>query len=115
MPPEREFSRKIVVVVGGASGIGREALLLAKRGAHVVVADMNAASADDVAKEAATLSSKEMVLGTALDLTSRDSIAGAFRATIDRFGGIDAVVNTAAIYPTPAQARLGTPGRKRCR
>ncbi len=103
MPPEREFSRKIVVVVGGASGIGREvALLLAKRGAHVVVADMNAASADEVAKEAATLSSKEMVLGTALDLTSRDSIAGAFRATIDRFGGIDAVVNTAAIYPTPA-------------
>ena len=88
----------------------------AKRGAHVVVADMNAASADDVAKEAATLSSKEMVLGTALDLTSRDSIAGAFRATIDRFGGIDAVVNTAAIYPTPAQARRQrTPGRKRCR
>ena len=28
MPPEREFSRKIVVVVGGASGIGREVALL---------------------------------------------------------------------------------------
>ncbi len=42
MPPEREFSRKIVVVVGGASGIGREvALQIAKRGGHVVVADMN--------------------------------------------------------------------------
>ena len=107
MPPEREFSRKIVVVVGGASGIGREvALQIAKRGGHVVVADMNVASAEEAAKEAAALASKEMVLATALDLTSRESIAAAFRATIDRFGGIDAIVNTAAIYPTPAP---GTP------
>ena len=114
MPPEREFSRKIVVVVGGASGIGREvALQIAKRGGHVVVADMNVDSAEEVAKEAAALSSKEMVLATALDLTSRDSIAAAFRATVDRFGGIDAVVNTAAIYPTPAAGHAA--GRRRGR
>ncbi len=107
MPLEREFSRKIVVVVGGASGIGREvALQIAKRGGHVVVADMNVASAEEAATEAAALSSKEMVLAAALDLTSRGSIAAAFRATVDRFGGIDAIVNTAAIYPTPAP---GTP------
>ena len=43
MPAEREFSRKIAVVVGGGSGIGREvALLLAQRGAHILVADQNA-------------------------------------------------------------------------
>ena len=66
------------------SGIGREvALQIAKRGGHVVVADMNVASAEEAAKEAAALSSKEMVLATALDLTSRDSIAAAFRATVD--------------------------------
>ena len=42
MPAEREFSRKIALVVGGGSGIGREvALPLAGRGAHVVVADQN--------------------------------------------------------------------------
>src|SRR4029077_8631971 len=47
MPPEREFSRKIALVVGGGSGIGREvALELARRGAHVVVADQNTAAAD---------------------------------------------------------------------
>jgi len=37
MPPEAEFSRKIVLVIGAASGIGHEvAVLLAKKGAHVV-------------------------------------------------------------------------------
>ena len=107
MPAEREFSRRIVLVVGGASGIGREtSLLLAKRGAHVVVADLNAASAEAVADEAAALSSRELVMGVPLDLSSRDSIAAACRATVLRFGGLDAVVNTAAVFPTPAP---GTP------
>ena len=46
------------------------------------------------------------MLGVALDLSSRESIAAAFRATVLRFGGLDAVINTAAIFPTPAP---GTP------
>ncbi|CAN5747718.1 bifunctional rhamnulose-1-phosphate aldolase/short-chain dehydrogenase [soil metagenome] len=107
MPPERELSRRIVLVVGGASGIGREvSLLLAKRGAHVVVADLNAESAQTVAEEAAALSSRDAVLGTAIDLSSRQSIAAALRSTVMQFGGLDAVINTAAIFPTPAP---GTP------
>ena len=107
MPPEREFSRKVVVVVGGASGIGREvALQIARRGGHVVVADQNLASAEETALEAVRLSTKDMVLAAPLDLTSRESMAAALRATIARFGGIDAIVNTAAIYPTPPP---GTP------
>ncbi len=107
MPPEREFSRKIVVVVGGGSGIGREvALQIARRGGHVVVADQNLATADTVAKESVALASTEMVMSVALDLTSRDSMVAAFRQVIDRFGGIDVVVNTAAIYPTPAPGTL---------
>lgn len=110
MPPERELSRRIVLVVGGASGIGREvALLVARRGAHVVVADLNGASAEAVANEAAALSSREQVMGTALDLGSRQSMAAALRATVLRFGGLDAVINTAAIFPTPAP---GTPAEQ---
>src|SRR5207245_3689404 len=102
MPPEKEFSRKVVVVVGGASGIGREvARQIAKRGGHVVVADQNAAASAEVAQEAATLSSGEMVQAAALDLTSRATIEAAVRAAVLQFGGFDSVVNTAAIYPTP--------------
>ncbi len=102
MPAEKEFSRKVVVVVGGASGIGKEvALQIARRGGHVVVADQNASSAQQTAAEAAALSSGEMVFSTPLDLTRRDTMTAAVRASVLQFGGFDSVVNTAAIYPTP--------------
>ncbi|MFL6414464.1 MAG: bifunctional rhamnulose-1-phosphate aldolase/short-chain dehydrogenase [Bryobacteraceae bacterium] len=102
MPPEAEFSRKIALIVGGGSGIGREvALLLARKGAHVVVADQNAAGAKEVAREAAAVSSSENVIYTQVDLSSGSSIAEAGRFTISQFGGLDVIVNTAAIYPVP--------------
>jgi rhamnose utilization protein RhaD (predicted bifunctional aldolase and dehydrogenase)/NAD(P)-dependent dehydrogenase (short-subunit alcohol dehydrogenase family) len=102
MPAEREFSRQIALVVGGGSGIGREvALLLARRGAHVVVADQHAANAESTWADARQLSSPEMGMAAAIDLSSRESIATALRATILAFGGVDIVINTAAIYPTP--------------
>ena len=102
MPPEREFSRKVAVVIGGGSGIGREvALQIARRGGHVVVADANVAGAEEASRDAGKLSNAEMVAAAPLDLTARDTIAAAYRATIRQFGGFDIVVNTAAIYPTP--------------
>src|SRR5262245_58009333 len=110
MPPEREFSRKIALVVGGASGIGKDVVLeLSKRGAHVMVADLNAQAAQQASAEASRLSSKELVLSTALDLGSRESIRDAMTAAVLAFGGLDVVINTAAIYPTPAP---GTPSEQ---
>ncbi len=102
LPPEREFSRRIVLVVGGGSGIGRDAVLeMAKRGAHVIVADRNLAAAEETATEAIAVSSAEMVMACALDLSARESIHDALSAIVQRFGGLDCVINTAAIYPTP--------------
>ncbi len=105
MPAEREFSRKIAVVVGGGSGIGREvALLLAARGAQVVVADRDVESAEAVRAEAASVSAAEAVATAGVDLESRHSIAAALRAAVLQFGGVDVLVNTAAIYSTAASS-----------
>lgn len=102
MPSEAEFSRKIFLIVGGASGIGREtALLLAKKGAHVVVADVDVEGASKVAAEAGALGSPEFTAHTQLDLGSSQSLAEAVKFTVLQFGGIDGIVNTAAIYPVP--------------
>jgi rhamnose utilization protein RhaD (predicted bifunctional aldolase and dehydrogenase)/NAD(P)-dependent dehydrogenase (short-subunit alcohol dehydrogenase family) len=102
MPAEAEFSRKIGLIVGGASGIGREvALLVARRGAHLVVADFDEAGARKVAEQAGALASPEFVSFTSVDLSSADSLTAAVRKAILEFGGIDFIVNTAAIYPVP--------------
>jgi len=99
MPLEAEFSREIALVVGGASGIGREAaLLLARKGAHIVVADFDEKGAVAVAQEVAAIATSEMVAHTAVDLSSADSLLEAVNFTVATFGGIDCVVNTAAIY-----------------
>jgi len=102
MPPEAEFSCKIALVIGGASGIGREvALLLARRGAHVMVADFDRQGAGNVAEEVGAIASREFVSHTGVDLSSSASLAEATRFTISQFGGLDVIVNTAAIYPVP--------------
>jgi rhamnose utilization protein RhaD (predicted bifunctional aldolase and dehydrogenase)/NAD(P)-dependent dehydrogenase (short-subunit alcohol dehydrogenase family) len=102
MPPEAEFSRKIVLVIGGASGIGREVgLLLARKGAHIVVADFDEPGAQKVADEAGRLSSRDQVASTKVNLGSAQSLGEAVKFTIAHFGGIDGIANTAAIYPVP--------------
>jgi rhamnulose-1-phosphate aldolase/alcohol dehydrogenase len=104
MPPEAEFSRRIVAVVGGGSGIGREvALELARRGAHVLVADVDGQSAAATASEAAKLSSRDMVVSTAVDLGSPASLTEAAAIATLEFGGLDGAVNTAAVYPVAGQ------------
>jgi rhamnose utilization protein RhaD (predicted bifunctional aldolase and dehydrogenase)/NAD(P)-dependent dehydrogenase (short-subunit alcohol dehydrogenase family) len=103
MPAEAEFSRRIALIIGAASGIGREvALLLARKGAHVVVADFDQQGAKKVADEAGAISSPEVVAHVCVDLSSAASLGDAADFTISQFGGVDIIVNTAAIYPVPA-------------
>jgi NAD(P)-dependent dehydrogenase (short-subunit alcohol dehydrogenase family) len=100
-PPEEELSRRILLIVGGGSGIGREvALLAAKRGAHVMVADRDAKGAESVAEETRSIAGKEAVSWASIDIRDRKAIRSALEATISQFGGIDILINTAALFPS---------------
>lgn len=100
-PPEKELSRSIALVVGGGSGIGREvALLAAARGAHVMIADRDAAGAGRIQEELGAITSKEFVASTAVDIRNREAIRDALKATIAAFGGVDILINTAALFPS---------------
>jgi rhamnose utilization protein RhaD (predicted bifunctional aldolase and dehydrogenase)/NAD(P)-dependent dehydrogenase (short-subunit alcohol dehydrogenase family) len=100
-PPEKELSRRVVLIVGGGSGIGREvALLAAERGAHVMVADRDVNGAEAVAEETKAIAGKEAVGWTSIDIRDRKAIKAALETTIKQFGGIDILINTAALFPS---------------
>lgn len=100
-PAEKELSRNIALVIGGGSGIGREvALLAASRGAHVMVADRDTAAAEATERELAGVTSRELVQSTAVDIRSREAIGKAIQATVEAFGGVDILINTAAMFPS---------------
>jgi NAD(P)-dependent dehydrogenase (short-subunit alcohol dehydrogenase family) len=106
-PQEKELSRQVCLVVGGANGIGREtALLASQRGAHVVVADKDLESAKKVAEEALKSGGKEAAVAVAIDIRDRDSIRRAFREAIAAYGGLDIIVNTAAIFPSSTDGQI---------
>ena len=100
-PPEKELSRRIALIVGGGSGIGREvALLAAERGAHVVIADRDTAGAEAVTEEVKSLFGKEVAVSASIDITKRDTIREALAVAVQQFGGVDILINTAAIFPS---------------
>jgi rhamnose utilization protein RhaD (predicted bifunctional aldolase and dehydrogenase)/NAD(P)-dependent dehydrogenase (short-subunit alcohol dehydrogenase family) len=100
-PAEKELSRRIVLIVGGGSGIGREvALLAAARGAHIMIADRDEAAAAHVADELKSVTNKEFVASVGVDIRSREAIGKALKATAAAFGGVDILINTAAMFPS---------------
>ncbi len=95
-PPEKELARRVAVVTGGASGIGRAvARLLAREGAHVVVGDLDEAGAAKVADEITASTGAGRALPLRLDVTSEISVTDAFAATVLEYGGVDVVVSNA--------------------
>jgi rhamnulose-1-phosphate aldolase/alcohol dehydrogenase len=97
-PPEKELARRIVLVTGGASGIGRAAALrLAAEGAHVVVGDLDAAGARKVADEVVAAMGPGRAIGLGMDVASEASVRAAFEEAVLAYGGLDIVVSNAGI------------------
>jgi rhamnulose-1-phosphate aldolase/alcohol dehydrogenase len=95
-PPEKELARRIALVTGGASGIGRAiARRLAAEGAHVVIGDVDAAGAARTAEEITAAVGSGRALGLAMDVTSEASVRSAFEATVLTYGGLDVLVSNA--------------------
>ncbi len=88
------FEDKVAVVTGAAGGIGEAyARALHTAGAAVVIADMDAERGELVAKD---LGDRALFVRT--DVSDHESAAALSAATVDAFGGLDLLVNNAAIY-----------------
>lgn len=97
---------KVVLVTGGANGVGREcALLAAREGAKVVVNDLGAGvtGEDDDSAETAERVARQICASGGEAVSNRDSVASyaavdsMVRQAVDTFGRIDAVINPAGI------------------
>lgn len=84
------------VVTGAGSGIGRGiALVLAERGADVVVSDIDLSAAESVADEVRALG--RVAHSVQADVTDRESTDSLASASIEAFGSIDVLVNNAGV------------------
>lgn len=106
-PPEKELSRKVLLIVGGGSGIGREtALLASQRGAHVAVSDIDEDAANAASEGLKKTSGKEGSVAVGVDIRKRESIRRAIESVIATYGGIDVLINTAALFPSSADGNI---------
>ena len=91
------FQGKVAVVTGAAQGIGEAyARALAAEGASVVVADLNEEGGARVAAEITAKGGRAVFVAT--DVSSHESAEAMAARAIDEYGGIDLLVNNAAIY-----------------
>ncbi len=88
---------KVAVVTGGAQGLGRAIILgMAREGAKVVVADLQADKAKSVAEEARALGAEALALE--VNVASEPSVQRLAEETFKRFGAVDILVNDAGVY-----------------
>ncbi len=114
MPAEKELARQVHVVIGAGSGIGKEvAHRLVKDGAHIVSVDLNAAAAEETAKEitdklgagigvgGSGISGCGPAVGLAANITDRASVRAMLDQVALAYGGFDSIEVTAGIFFAP--------------
>ena len=114
MPPEQSLARNVVIVVGAGSGIGHAvAHRVAKEGAQVVCADLNAESAQATADELTKIygmgigvagtgiSGCGPAIGLSVDITDRTSVRAFLGQVLLAYGGLDNLIVTAGVFVPP--------------
>lgn len=117
MPPEAELSRQVIAVIGAGSGIGKDLVpRLIEEGGTVIALDLDEDAAKETAKEVldeigmgigvagADISGSGDIIGLQCDITDRKSVQEALHNIVIAYGGLDNLVVTAGLYPTPDQA-----------
>ena len=91
---------KVIIVTGGANGIGRAYVeSLAREGANLVIADVDESSGQELAESLAAAGAQAIAITT--DISELADVERMTRETADRFGRIDGLVNNAAFYQRP--------------
>lgn len=98
MPLVKALDAKTVLVTGGARRLGKAiALAMAEAGANVAVTYL--ASADEARSTLAEVESKGVRgMAVACDVRKEDSVVGAVKTVLEKFGGIDVLVNNAGVF-----------------
>jgi len=117
MPPEKELARRVIVVVGAGSGIGKElAHRVSGEGAQVVSADLSAEAAAETANEIAKklgegigvagsgISRCGPAVGVSADITNREKARNLLKQSVLAYGGVDDLVVTAGVFVPPDSA-----------
>jgi len=95
LPRPKPLATRVAFVTGAASGIGKAvAERLAAEGGCVVVADLDAAKAGEVA---ASIGSADVAVGVAADVSDERAVARGLEAAVLAYGGVDLVVNNAGL------------------
>lgn len=96
---------KVALITGGGTGIGREtALAFAREGASVAVAARRVEKLKETVNEIERLGGKGLAIEC--DITSAESVDRAVRATKERFGRLNVLVNNAGIVHVSTVERI---------
>jgi 3-hydroxybutyrate dehydrogenase len=87
---------KVAIITGAASGIGKEiAVIFAREGAKVAIADLDQKAADATAREID--STGKRVIGVAMDVTNEQQVDDGTAKVVETFGSLDVLVSNAGI------------------